>query len=810
MVTWTAAGTFSTGGNVRTIDVGTGGTLAWNGQNIATAAGTGFIKNGSGTWNIGGQGNAYAGGFTLNAGTVLVGSVNALGAGALTINGGTIAPDSGTSRDFSSKFTSLTIGGNLQLGDVVNFSSGTGSLTFGAASLGGTVRTITIGGTGSYTFNGALSGTSGGGLTLDSNSTGTLVLSGANAYTGPTTISSGNMTLSGASGSLALSSSAISLNGGTFTIDNTGASSNNNSRIVDTQAIELSGGNLVYKGSNQSSTNSSETVGAITQGGGNDSITLTFGGTNTATVIAASFAHIAGNAATLINGISLGKDSASTASVSRLILTAAPTLVGTSDALTTGINSSTKDTKIVPFLVGEATTATGGLGTTSGTANTFLTYNATTGLRPLNPTDEFTANAFTAGTNVRLTAGTTASSSVAINSLVVVSSASNAVSLTNGSSLTVTSGAVLFTGGGTITTSSGGTLAFGSTEGMISTNNGVTATIAAGITGSGGLTKSGSGTLTLSGANTYSGGTTVGGGTLTLSGSDNRLKSTGAITVSGGTLALGATNQSAGAVALSSGSITGTGTLTGTSYAVSGGTLSAKLGGSNAMTVSGSATLSGANTGWSGNTTINSGTLTLGDDAALGANSTTATINSGGTLDLGSHTIANAVVLNSGTLSASSGGSFGGALSGGGSLTGPLTLVSGASYALAMSGGALTNSLIVTSGLLTIDSGATLSLAALNTSSFTTGANHSWTVIDHGSGSITGTALTLTGTSGTFASLGSFSTDLTNGNLNLNWNAISAVPEPSTYAALLGALALAGAAWRRARASRPRPAARLG
>ena len=42
----TAANTFATGGNVRTISVGTNSTLDFGGQSFSTAAGTGFIKNG--------------------------------------------------------------------------------------------------------------------------------------------------------------------------------------------------------------------------------------------------------------------------------------------------------------------------------------------------------------------------------------------------------------------------------------------------------------------------------------------------------------------------------------------------------------------------------------------------------------------------------------------------------------------------------------------------------------------------------------------------------------------------------------------
>ncbi|MEI9895172.1 MAG: hypothetical protein WDN28_15105 [Chthoniobacter sp.] len=135
-----------------------------------------------------------------------------------------------------------------------------------------------------------------------------------------------------------------------------------------------------------------------------------------ATVNANALTRAAHGGVALVNGAGLGRDASSTG-VGRVFFTTAPQLVGATAPLDTGINAGAQDTGIVPFLVGEATNTTGGLGTVTGTADTFLTYDAVTGLRPLNPTDEFTQNAFIAGHNTRLTSNTTASASVAINSL---------------------------------------------------------------------------------------------------------------------------------------------------------------------------------------------------------------------------------------------------------------------------------------------------------------------------------------------------------------------------------------------------------
>lgn len=189
-VTWTAAGTFNTNSSVRTFDIGTGSTLTWNGQTVSTTAGTGFIKNGTGVWNIGAQGNAYPGGFTLNAGTVIIGGNNALGTGALVINGGILCPNTAAAR--APNVSGTTIGGDFQFGDAVNFAAATGNLTFAnAIGLGSATRTITIGGTGTYTLGGVVSGTGSAGLSVSSSSTGVLLLTNVNTYPGTTTVNSG-------------------------------------------------------------------------------------------------------------------------------------------------------------------------------------------------------------------------------------------------------------------------------------------------------------------------------------------------------------------------------------------------------------------------------------------------------------------------------------------------------------------------------------------------------------------------------------------------------------------------------------------
>lgn len=190
--------TISTGGTVAPIFVAASRTLDFGGCNMSTAAGTGFIKNGSGIL-ITGPGSAFTGGYTMNAGILAIGGANAIGNGAFIINGGTLTSNSATNR--SPAVASISIGGDFQLGDGTNYAAGTGSLTFSSnVSIGSVTRTLTLGNSSTYTFNGIISGTGSAGLALAATATGTLALGGANTYPGATTISGGTLrpTVSGA------------------------------------------------------------------------------------------------------------------------------------------------------------------------------------------------------------------------------------------------------------------------------------------------------------------------------------------------------------------------------------------------------------------------------------------------------------------------------------------------------------------------------------------------------------------------------------------------------------------------------------
>ena len=216
-VTVTAGGTLTLAG-IRTFNIGTGSSLTWPSQSQSTALGNegaGLIKNGAGVLNWGsgpGTNARYDGGFTLNAGTIIVTGNNALSSGSLSLNGGTLQSSGGLTYTSSS----VSIGGDFTF-------AGSGNDVFGqTVSLGASTRTITNGTTtagATRTFSNAISGGSGAGLTFTGAgaSNSSIVLSGTNNYTGDTTINGGKVSL-GSAGSIANSPNIIIGGGGTFDV----------------------------------------------------------------------------------------------------------------------------------------------------------------------------------------------------------------------------------------------------------------------------------------------------------------------------------------------------------------------------------------------------------------------------------------------------------------------------------------------------------------------------------------------------------------------------------------------------------------
>jgi autotransporter-associated beta strand protein len=193
------------------------GTFDTNGQQATLSgvlSGTGaLVKTGAGVLTLTGS-DYHQGGFVVNGGTLRLGSGEwPSSPGALTVNAGTF--------DLNGHSVSLpTIAG-----------SG------GVIALGG--GNLTVGGTaGSSSFAGAITGS---GMLIEYGSGYTLTLTGANTYTGGTTLYGGILRL-GAGGSL-LAGGALALGGGTFDIG--GGTQTLGSVTGSSGSVTLSGGTLI-------------------------------------------------------------------------------------------------------------------------------------------------------------------------------------------------------------------------------------------------------------------------------------------------------------------------------------------------------------------------------------------------------------------------------------------------------------------------------------------------------------------------------------------------------------------------------------
>ncbi|EAO3651768.1 autotransporter outer membrane beta-barrel domain-containing protein [Salmonella enterica] len=184
-------------------DVTDNATLALNtgGDFDNAISGSGKVeKSGDETLTLSGS-NTYTGGTTINDGTLIATSVDALGSGDVTDNA---VLELNTGGDFTNNISGS--GQVVKSGDETLTLSGTNSYTDGTLISGGTLVATNLEalGTGDVTNNATLELNTGGDFTNNISGSGqvvksgdeTLTLSGANSYTGGTTISGGTLVAS--------------------------------------------------------------------------------------------------------------------------------------------------------------------------------------------------------------------------------------------------------------------------------------------------------------------------------------------------------------------------------------------------------------------------------------------------------------------------------------------------------------------------------------------------------------------------------------------------------------------------------------
>jgi autotransporter-associated beta strand protein len=628
-----------------------------------------LVKNGAGTWQLGGN-SSFSGGTTVNSGTVQLLFPTALGATASPLSvSGTLDLNS-----FSPTVGSLAGSGTVEN----NASLTSATLTVGAANT-------------STTFTGVLIN-AGGALGLTKSGSGTLTLTGANSYTGGTTLTAGELSV-GSDSNLGGATSAVTFNGGVLQVTGT-ALTNLNTHSVNWATFN--GGFDVASSAN------TFTVSAALLGTGSftklglGTLNLTAinsysGGTNIGKgLLTINSDRAVGLGTVFFSGGALQFNNyASSLAFTNALLLSLGAAAGAASSLSGNITDGTNKTALA--YIGPGTLALSGnnvysAGTTLVGGELSIASPSNIGTNSITfsgGTLQITGNALSTLTNVNgasFNGGFDIAS--AANTFTVNSALSGAGSLSKlGAGTLMLSGLNSYSGGTDIfagTLQLGGGSALGGTasplnlaagtldlhgfsptvsslsgDGTIDdlsatsaifTDNSSSNSTFAGIiqnssTGSVVFTKSGTGTVILSGVNSYSGGTTVNGGTIQL-GSPSALGNSAApLAINSGDVDLHGFN-------LTAGTFSGSGTvddLTTTNVTLTvGGSASSTFsgllldsgGGALSLVKTGSGTLVLANANsYDGGTTIQSGTLQLGNSLTLGS-TTAPLVVSGGELDM--------------------------------------------------------------------------------------------------------------------------------------------------------------------------------
>ena len=569
------------------------GVLSGAGTNLAGSTGTLTLNNA----------NTFTGLTAINGGQLAVGNVNA-------VQNSTVS-NTTANNGIAFTVTSANFGGLAGTG---NF-----ALTNGAIGVALSVGANNA----NTTYSGGLSGNG----SLAKTGTGTLILSGADSYTGGTVIQSGTLKLNSAG---AFPGSALTVNGGIF---------DQNGNAITVTTLTGTGGTITNAGLTVNSGGSFAGIiagtGALTNNGGvlilsgNDTYT---GGTviQSGTLKLNSAGAFPGNALTVNGGIFDQNGNAITVT----------TLTGTGGTITNAGLMVNNGGNFAGVIAGTgALTNNGGVLILSGT-NTYTGGTVIqSGTLQLN-----VARALPANTAVTVAGSGTLSVQQAWQNGGTITLAGGVLA---GSTVT---NAALITGNGLISAAL-------ANNGLLRATNG-TLTVTGNFSGTGTNFVGSTGTLTLNSANTFTGLTAIDGGQLVV-GNVNAVQFG---TISNTT----ATSGIAFAVNRANfGGLAGTGDFelangaAGVALSVGANnidsTYSGVLSGNGSLTKTGTGTLmlSGIND-YSGGTVVNVGTLAVQENSAFGSGTitNTATVELNGSAPL---TVANNLVLNNGTVVVASG-----------------------------------------------------------------------------------------------------------------------------------------------------------
>ena len=549
------------------------GTLTPNGTTYRLGGGTGTLTVSSALIDVGGA-TALDVGISGITGTVVLTGTNTF-TGGVTINGGVLQPGTATALNGNAvafgagstgilrlNGTSITIGGLS-----TNATPGTTFVENGAA----TAATLTVNvASGSQTYAGVIRNGSTGALALTKTGAGTQALSGANLYTGVTTVSGGVLAISsnGALGSNTVnttvaSGAAVQISGGIntsepLTLNGTGVSTggalrNTSGTNTWSGAVTLGSATLINSdaGTLTISGGVSGTNQTLTVGGAGDTTISGVIATGTARVIKEGAGTLTLTGANTFSGgvtinggvISVPSVLSNTAGAADRLGTVPATPVPDYVIITNGgvlrnTNTGTAGSSFVTTNRG-ITIGTGGgvLDLPDAAAGTFLIYGGVVaqGANSLTKTGVaiLALSGTTTGTGpifinqgaLRLrTSGERISDSSPVT---VASGATFDLSNAGASGFTETIGSIA--GAGNITLGTIGRLISGG-DNSSTTFSGVIS----GANTTGGITKSGTGTLALSGNNTYTGTTAISAGAIAAQHNNALGTAAGATTVSTG------------------------------------------------------------------------------------------------------------------------------------------------------------------------------------------------------------------------------------------------------------------------------------